>query len=184
MVDSSPDIRRRIASIRPEYVLRCSWMFYNCSQNLGNVLTQTNCRSTTQYCRTKALFYIVPRGALLYYRVWMHIYDDYIKKKPKWSDAFRGWWIYKIFMLCGLCLAWVEKNLLQFKEWCRENSTYLSWSCLSIGTDLIHKSNAAKQIGYTCNNLLTVVCYRLLPIRHAMHTNNPFNEWGKYQCIH
>lgn len=81
MVDSSPDIRRRIASIRPEYVLRCSWMFYNCSSNLGNVLTQTNCRSTTQYCRTKALFYIVPRGALLYYRVWMHIYDDYIKKK-------------------------------------------------------------------------------------------------------
>lgn len=90
----------------------------------------------------------------------------------------------RFFMLCGLCLAWVEKNLLQFKEWCRENSTYLSWSCLSIGTDLIHKSNAAKQIGYTCNNLLTVVCYHLLPIRHAMHTNNPFNEWGKYQCIH
>lgn len=106
------------------------------------------------------------------------------KKKTLWSDSFREWWIYKIFMLCGLCLAWVEKKILQFKEWCRENSTYLSWSCLSIGTDLIHKSNAAKQIGYTCNNLLTVVCYCLLPIRHAMHTNNPFNEWGKYQCIH
>lgn len=92
-------------------------MFYNCSSNLGNVLTQTNCRSTTQYCQTKALFYIVPREALLYYRVWMHIYDDYIKKKPtEWSDSFREWWIYKIFMLCGLCLAWVEKKFFNSRS--------------------------------------------------------------------